>query len=95
MEKQPIFIGVTRSFWFGILPAALTALDMIFAGFAGDAAYAPFAQIITVTVGQVFGWTSEQVQGVMVSLAPLYALIVAQQRAGTSRPYTVDPTATK
>lgn len=88
MKDNPIFIGVTRSFWFGIVPALLTALDMLFSSFGADGATGPFAGLLTFVAGQFFGWTPEQVQGTMQALAPIYALIVAQQRAGAARPYS-------
>lgn len=85
----PIFIGKTRSFWLGIVPAGLTLIDVIVRAFT-EAGQEPVAAAISAVLGQVFGWTPDQIHNAMVALAPLYALIIAQQRAGLARPYTID-----
>lgn len=93
MRPDPIFFAVTRSFWLGVMPAILTVLDVvvIFATSAlGDPAlHGPVATMLS--------WfmpvDPAKVQSVMQTLAPIYALIVAQQRAGAARPYTIDPRA--
>ncbi|MEG4645205.1 hypothetical protein VB636_20970 [Paracoccus sp. APAP_BH8] len=86
----PIFIGKTRSFWLGIFPAVLTLIDVIVRAFT-EAGQEPVAAAISAVLGQIFGWTPDQIHSAMVALAPIYALIVAQQRAGLARPYTIHP----
>jgi len=86
----PIFIGKTRSFWLGILPALLTLIDVIMRAFT-EGGNEPVASALSSVLGAAFGWTPEQIHSFMVAMAPVYALIVAQQRAGLARPYTFDP----
>lgn len=88
---SPIFIGVTRSFLIGILPAGLVALDVIVA-LASDPETAP---PIAGLIAAMTGYEVAQVEGFMRATAPFLALIVAQQRAGSARPYTLDPRAIK
>lgn len=90
---RPIFIMKTRSFWLGIAPALLTILDVMFAAATGDASATPVASAISTVLGWAFGWTPEQIFGVMKALAPIYAFIVAQQRSGITRPYAATPAA--
>lgn len=93
MRPDPIFFAWTRSFWLGVMPALLTAVDfvVVFAtGALGDPTlHGPVATMLS--------WflpvEPAKVQAVMQTLAPIYALIVAQQRAGAARPYTIDPRA--
>jgi len=93
MNAEPIFFAWTRSFWLGVMPALLTVLDVvvIFATSAlGDPSlHGPVATMLS----WVIPVDTAQVQSVMQTLAPVYALIVAQQRAGAARPYTTDPRA--
>ncbi|MGA0617710.1 hypothetical protein [Paracoccus sp. KR1-242] len=90
----PIFIGKTRSFWLGILPATLTLIDVIVRAFT-EAGNEPIAAALSTLLGALCGWTPEQIHSFMIALAPIYALIVAQQRAGLGggipRPYTLNP----
>lgn len=102
MHPEPIFIGITRSFAFGILPALLTLVDILFQMFADPAVGGPVAQALAVAVNAVTGValgrpvvSADQVEAVMRSLAPVYAFVVAQQRGGAARPYTIDPRALK
>lgn len=102
MTPAPIFIGITRSFLLGILPALLTAVDILFQMFSDPAVGGPVARAIAfaanVVTGVVLGAAvvdAEQVEATMRALAPVYAFIVAQQRAGAARPYTMDPRALK
>jgi len=88
--NNPIFIGSTRSFWFGIVPAAMTAIDYISNSLSNEQTVLVFANVISSTVGTFWGWSPEQVHGVMLALSPLFTLIVAQQRAKALRPYTLD-----
>ena len=75
------------------MPALLIALDVavtLVNGVAADAALAP-------PVAQFLGWMLGAdpvvVEGWMLRLAPVLALVIAQQRAGRARPYTIDPRA--
>lgn len=87
----PIFIAKTRSFWLGIVPAVLTLIDVAFQALTAEGSE-PVANAMAMILSAVgFDVTGDQIAGFMRALAPLYALIVAQQRAGVSRPYTVDP----
>ncbi len=80
----PIFFGITRSFWFGIMPALLALLDLVIA--ASDAgSVGPIAGLIA----QATGWDAGSAETVLRGAGSLGALIVAQQRAGAARPYTV------
>lgn len=103
MDREPIFFAWTRSFWMGIFPAVLTALDMLIV-LAGDSATAgPVAAVLSILLSVPaslpgLGWlasTPEQVALFMQAMAPFYAIIVGQQRAGAARPYTIDPRALK
>ena len=91
-ELLPIWILNTKSFWLGIAPALLTLVDVMFAA-ATSGDVTPVASTIATILGWAFGWTPEQVFGAMKLMAPLYALIVAQQRSGITRPYASTPTA--
>ena len=96
MDKEPIFFAWTRSFWLGIFPALLTALDIAFQIFGDPATSAPVAAALAWVVGLVGGTvTPDAIARVMQAMAPLYALIVAQQRSHAARPYTIDPRALK
>ncbi len=96
MDNDPIFFAWTRSFWLGIFPALLTAMDIAFQIFGDPATSAPVAAALAWVTGW-FGVTvqPEAIARVMQAMAPLYALIVAQQRSHAARPYTIDPRALK
>lgn len=96
MDKEPIFFAWTRSFWLGIFPAILTALDIAFQIFGDPATSAPVAAAL----GWVMGLVGLEVQPdaiarVMQAMAPLYAMIVGYERMHAARPYTIDPRALK
>lgn len=93
-EIAPVFIGYTRSFLIGILPLLLTAMDILVQLFTDHATAAPAATIIAWAVSLVHPVTAAEVTAVMQLLAPLWGMIIAQQRAGYARPYTLDPRAT-
>lgn len=86
----PIFIGRTRSFWLGIVPAILTLIDVI-AGSVGNGTAEPIASGLAAILGPLTGVTAEGIHGFMLAVAPLCALIVAHQRGGLARPYTASP----
>lgn len=86
----PVFIGATRSFWLGIVPAGLTVIDVI-ASAATDGSAEPIAAALAAIIGPFTGFTAEDVHGFMLSVAPICALIVAHQRRGVNRPYTSSP----
>ena len=86
---QPIFILWTRSFWLGVFPALLVALDVAAQAVSDPTVGPPVAGVIA----RVFGFDPDQVEGTMRGLAPLFALIVAYQRSGMARPYTANPRA--
>lgn len=87
----PIALWQTKSFWLGILPALLTLLDMLFRAATGDAEALPVASAVYYVLGQFVDWTPEAIHHVMRSIAPIYAFIVAQQRSGITRPYSLKP----
>lgn len=86
----PVFIAKTRSFWLGIVPAVLTLIDVAFQVFT-EAGQEPVAAAISAILHPLTGWTPDQISATMRTMAPLYALIVAHQRRGLSRPYTANP----
>lgn len=88
----PIAFWKTRSFWLGWFPATLTLLDSAFQLIDTPAAV-PVANAVAMTLS-VFGFdmTGDDIAVFMKTIAPVYALIVAQQRGGLSRPYTASPT---
>ncbi|MCG6111345.1 MAG: hypothetical protein MEQ74_04040 [Paracoccus sp.] len=92
----PILFAKTRSFWFGIVPTSLTALDLAFTHLTGDGSV-PVANALASALQLVgLDWTGEQIAGFMQTLLPLYLVIFAQQRGTFSgaipRPYTASPT---
>lgn len=89
MEREPIFIGWTRSFWAGILPILLIVVDISVQALADAAVGPPVAGLIA----RGFDIDPDLVEQTMLRLTPLFALIIAQQRAGAARPYTIDPRA--
>jgi hypothetical protein len=93
MNREPIFFAWTRSFWLGVMPALLTVLDVLVvfltAALGDPALHGPVATALS----WVLPVNPTQLQSIMQTLAPIYALIVAQQRSGAARPYTIDPRA--
>lgn len=91
----PIFFAKTRSFWLGIVPAGLTALDLAFTHLTGEGSL-PVANALATSL-QLTGleWTGHQIAGFMQTLLPLYLVIFAQQRGtftgAIPRPYTTSP----
>lgn len=86
---SPIFILVTRSFLLGVLPALATLLDVVVALTSNSEVSGPVAALLAF----VLGADPSTVHQWMLSLSPIFALIVAHQRRGKARPYTVDPKA--
>lgn len=99
MERAPIFFAWTRSFWLGIFPALLTAIDLLIVLMADASTAGPVAAALSIVLSVPaalpgFAWvaaTPEQIGAFMQALAPIYALIVGHQRRGAARPYTLDP----
>lgn len=85
---MPIFIAWTRSFWFGIVPALLSLLDLTVLVFT-DATIGPIAGLLVTA----FGWDQVAVENIMRGVATIAGLIIAYQRRGPARPYTLDPRA--
>ena len=75
----PIFIAKTRSFWLGIVPAALTLIDVMFQVFTAEG-NEPVAAAIAAILAPITGWTPDQIASFMKGMAPLYVFIIAQQR---------------
>lgn len=84
MEKEPIFFGVTRSFWVGIVPMLAALVDVVVSLAADPAAGPPISGLIAAA----FGWDAAAVEAAMLKLVPLFGLIALQQRAHAARPYT-------
>lgn len=84
----PIFIGWTRSFWLGIVPAIMVLADLLMA-IGSDGAVGPISGVISV----MLGLPPEKVEQVLRGVAGVAALIVAHQRRGAARPYTANPKA--
>ena len=90
---RPIFILWTRSFWLGIFPSLLIILDVVVniaAAMASDTGLVP---PVASLIGWLIGGDPLVIEGWMLRLAPVLALVIAQQRAGAARPYTADPRA--
>lgn len=84
---SPIFFGITRSFWFGVVPALLVLADIAVA-LAQDGTVGPVADLIAT----ITGCSADTATAILRGVGALAALIVAQQRAGSARPYTVRAT---
>lgn len=87
---KPIAFWKTRSFWFGWLPAGVTLLDVV-AGELSTGSTGPVSQGIAAVLGTVTGWSPQEIEQAMLSIAPIYALVVAHQRRGVNQPYTANP----
>lgn len=83
----PILFARTRSFWLGIFPLSLTLLDSVFAELTTGGDGGPVVH----TISLLTGTEPERVRAVMLAIAPIWGLIVAHQRSGLTRPYTIDP----
>lgn len=100
-NREPIFFAWTRSFWLGLFPAILTGIDMLIMVFNNADLAGPVAATIAAALTAVSGlpyldWlatTPAQINAFMLAIAPIYALIVGQQRMHAARPYTIDPRA--
>lgn len=78
---EPIFIGITRSFWAAVATAALIA-DM------GE----PVIKAIATLIASVAGGDIEAMTQWGMDIAPLFTLLIAMhQRSGAARPYSLDP----
>lgn len=84
----PIFFAWTRSFWLGVFPALLVAIDVLSSVVLDPEAVGPVAEFI----GMLTGVSAGQVEDYLMRIAPIFALIVAHQRRGENRPYTVKAT---
>lgn len=87
MEPRPLFILWARSFWLGILPSVLAFLEFAIVALSDQANIGPIAAAISA----VFGVDTDSVYQFMVTLVPLFSLIVAHQRRGQNRPYSLNP----
>lgn len=87
----PIFILKTRSFWLGIFPLLLTALDTLFTSLSAGGDGGPLVQMLA----HLLGYDPSEIRGFLLAVTPLWGLIIAQQRGGFGgaipRPYTMDP----
>ena len=85
MNPQPIFFGITRSFWFTVVGGA----SLLFG--AGNEVLLSIGAFADVLLG-----ASEPTVGpFLVDVAPMVLWLLAlNERKGAARPYTVDPRAT-
>lgn len=83
----PIWIVRTRSFWLGIVPLLVATVDMLVQLTSTEAAGPVGAAIAGVIRVMGFDVTGDDVTGFLKSAALIGGLILAQQRAGLSRPY--------
>ncbi|MBC7282589.1 hypothetical protein [Hoeflea sp.] len=85
MDRHPIFIGVTRSFWSAVATLALMT-EM------GE----PVVRAVVTLAAGVFGGDANALTEWTMTVLPIVTLILAmQQRSGAARPYTLDPRAVK
>lgn len=85
-QPKPIFILFTRSFWLGLLPAALAVLDVLSALAGGETAGA-----VATIIAQVFGVDVATAEKVIRAVGTVSAFVVAHQRRGANRPYSLNP----
>lgn len=85
---NPISFYITRSFWLGILPALMVALDAFVQLFLDPQMGPPVASMVAWLLSIFFEVDPVQVEAVLLKMAPVFALIVAHQRRGSARPYT-------
>lgn len=95
---RPIFFAVTTSFLAGILPLVLILIDIVVSLAADPVGGPPVAATLATLAGLVLPEALQpdpaKVEATMRALSPLFGLIIAHQRAGAARPYTLDPRAT-
>lgn len=87
-----VFVGKTKSFWFGFIPAFLVFVDFMFQQLDSPQAV-PFANSIALVM-QVFGFdgTGEDINAWLRGIAPIYvAITIMWQRRGINQPYTMTP----
>lgn len=85
---MPIFIAWTRSFWLGIVPLLLIGADML-AALSSQGGLGPIATLIATLTGL----DVDQVEGALRGVSVIAGIVIAQQRGGAARPYTLDPRA--
>lgn len=91
-KLEPITLWICRSFWFGILPLLLTGIDILFSVFTDptlQGAGGPVSLFLSWVLSIHWEVDPLRVEAAMKALAPLWGLILAQQRAGSARPYTL------
>jgi len=86
---MPIFIAWTKSFWLGLVPAALIIADVLI-----QIGTSSVAGPISGFIAQLTGWSSGGIENALRGIAAVTAFIVGYQRRGPARPYTLDPRAT-
>lgn len=87
---KPIAFWKTRSFWFGMVPAALGGFEFINdlvqqgqAGVIADAVAVIASPVVALDPAVVSGW--------LKAVGTVTTFIVAYQRRGVNQPYTADP----
>lgn len=87
-QPRPIFIAATRSFWLAVLTLAMITE----AGAPLANGLAALAEWAGAAVGAA--WDRAAIARGIMDVAPIGTFLLAlQQRAGASRPYTLDPRA--
>lgn len=103
---RPIWIARTRSFWFGILPAILTLVDVLVVLMADPGTAGPVAVTLAAILSLIPGVSlgGADLQSFVIAAGPVYGLIVGHQRRGSKddagnrlapRPYSLTPTGAK
>lgn len=82
--NAPIFIGWTRSFWLGIVPIFVVILDLI-VSLTAPGTIGP----VSTFIASLTKLTPDQVASIMKGVGTIAGLIIAHQRRGSSRPYTL------
>lgn len=85
MERAPIFIGITRSFWSFVATLALMQ----------DMGEPVVRAICTLAAGALGGDAGAYTDWSMTVLPVVTLLLAMQQRSGPARPYTLDPRAVR
>lgn len=86
-DRSPVFIGRTRSFWLGILPALLLMVEGLSSLVTDPEMALPLARLVSALSGMAV----PEAEQILLRFSPLLALVVASQRAGAVRPYTLRP----
>ena len=86
----PVTLWKTKSFWLGIVPLIITAIDTLLS-FLGSDTGGPVVALLS----SIFGFEAADLQSFLIKITPVWGMIIAWQRGGFGggipRPYTLDP----